>query len=368
MKNVLKTIVGIPVAAAGFAIAFSTPLLAIPSIAVSLYASKMARDGVVGNSIKNSFFMISKNKKINMGTKEEPKNIKVDLLSQDLMTPLNRFINARKNVSLNKNTTTELYLLEALNAFQQLETSDKYYGTRSQSATYMLLRKMVKEGYISDLEKTSAGTSKLRIEKLAFGAKTEDKYGNIIPNKEHDMYNIIFKRTNKPLDYEALKEILSASKINIEDLQYKVDKKGIYNFNGLYTKECTERKKEETKLDRQQKLERRRQKEENDLEKLNQNKNLTTIITSKDEVEKKDALIDELGVLLKTKEFDNAHNELSASISNDNKKNDYDELGVRVKKDNINNLDIERKKEEIRKMLDNQTNDDLINENSVKRM
>lgn len=176
-----------------------SPLLSI----IPLYISVQSIfDGVTGNYIKDSCFMVYKNKKI----KVNDKKVKVNMLMQkniDLVKMFKLIFKKDKRAS---------FINEAYKMFEQLPQIKNNeiikYGCQSHSITYNLLKSLEKNGYIQNLEKELVGKKTLLIEEIAMGIKPTFK--------KRKVYNMCFELTNKKINKEAFLELSNKREENYE--------------------------------------------------------------------------------------------------------------------------------------------------------
>jgi len=174
----------------------------VPPIIVAMVipAAKLAND-IEGNTIKKSIFSV---------------NSKGVIRQQALAKPL-RFISL-----LAAKDKQEAFFNEATNMFLELPRDNKkgdqiVYSTKSQSLTLFLLRKLKNAGYIEGLEFHKASKSRLITEKITFGN------AKAVNNKEHQMFDIKFKLTDKERTREGLEEI----KAQLESMKLASEEKGM---------------------------------------------------------------------------------------------------------------------------------------------
>lgn len=203
-----KTVTGTVGIIGSMASMTSNPAFIIPGAGILTPSVKLLQDGITGNMVKDSSFIIHRNQKMVInGT-----ILKVDMLTQSLPDSL--------KVKLETNKF-QAFSLQAINAFQQLPVQrngvDIAYGTKSQKMTKMMLEVLEKNGYIKDLQIEGAGKSNLAMERLFMGVKND---------KPADMYNMTFKLTDKKIDSESFDKLKKKLRIDDSDYITKVDKNG----------------------------------------------------------------------------------------------------------------------------------------------
>lgn len=160
-------------------------LLSIPLLAI--YSSKLGNN-LMGNQIKDSLFIVTKNGKIEQSVLSNPK----------------KMIKMMKS-----NNKLKTFKEEALNMFLQLERNDnhnnvKTYYTISHSITLNLLKQLEKDGHIENLNYVKTKKSRLILERLLTF--------NLTNLKKHQMYKISFelaekkKNENNQLSTENIKK------------------------------------------------------------------------------------------------------------------------------------------------------------------
>lgn len=151
-------------------------------------------DGITGNFVKKSCFMITKEITI----KFQKRKMKVDMIEGNPC----RFFKTLK-LSLKKDKTNN-FVNEAYNLFKQLPQTRNNeiitYACVSHAYTYNLLKKLKENGYINRLEYEEKNKSRLITEELAMGK---------IPTfKERQMKSIIFTLTSKKITDDDFKRIM----------------------------------------------------------------------------------------------------------------------------------------------------------------
>jgi len=247
----LKTVVGIAGMFVSASLLFTAPIL-IPAGLLLMYPSiKIANNGLNGNYIKNSSFIVAQNKKLN---KNKPG--KVDIIGQDLFA-VSRMIEARKDPERQR-----FFVIETIKTFEQLKREKNgkpiEYGFTSQAYTLRLIKTMQKLGYVDITfnEKSEKKKKNLILERLAFGVKAS--------KKKRQLYDVAFTLTDKKFDSRAMDEVLNSLPMDFSNYDKSYTKKGhtIYKINKSVAKPL----KEETPLDVV--------KEENNITELNMRKGL----------------------------------------------------------------------------------------------
>lgn len=172
-------------------------------------------DGISGNFIKNSCFMITRENEI----KFKYRKIKVDLIQGNICR-LFKTLKLCFKKDKSKNFINEVY-----NLFKQLPQTRNNeiitYACTSHAYTYNLLKKLKENGYINILDYEKVNTHRLITEELAMGK---------IPTlKKKQMSNIIFTLTDKKLNDEDFNRLIdnkeNSKNIQIENVVSKNNKK-----------------------------------------------------------------------------------------------------------------------------------------------
>ena len=185
IKNVTSRagkIVGYSLATFGSAIiALSNPWLTIPSLAVGAYTAQKLLNNTVYKSYKDLIFISKKNNG----------NIKIfqDALRPDILREVSKLNNIEK---------AGFMQLQAIIGLSKFDSKDKNgdsitYETDSHGFVRKTFKALEDLGYIENYEEQYKKDTNLIVPRLAFGNIKD------IPNKVQ-MYNIKFKRTNKPID------------------------------------------------------------------------------------------------------------------------------------------------------------------------
>lgn len=218
--RILKTIFGITGMFVSAMLLFTTPILIPAGLALMYPSIKIANDGINGNYIKNSSFVVSQNKKLSKNKKE-----KVDIIGQDLFA-VNRMLAARKDPEKQR-----FFVIETIKTFEQLKKErdgkEIEYGFTSQAYTLRLIKTMQKLGYVDITfnEKSTKNKKNLLLERLALGAKAS--------NKKRQLYDVAFTLTDKKFDSRAIDEVLQSLPMDFSNYDKSYSKKGytLYSIN-----------------------------------------------------------------------------------------------------------------------------------------
>ena len=166
----------------------STIVLPVLLVAgMTIPAGKLKND-IEGSNIKKSIFAVSSKGKITQNALAKPTRL-FSLLS--------------------KKDKNKEFQNETLNMFLELNKTNKkgeviQYNTRSHVLTYRMLMKLQKNGFIENLNREPAGTSRLIAESLGMG-----NFKQLFSGKKTNMYNITFNLTDKERTKEELLSTLS---------------------------------------------------------------------------------------------------------------------------------------------------------------
>ena len=184
-------------------------MLLVPSI-------KAYYNGATGNYIKDSIFIINKNKKM-LG------KYKVNGIYQDAIG-FNKMAESRFD-----DNKQRFFILQCMNMFQQLKKEENNklinYGTKSQGATVYFLKTLERKGYINIIaNEINAKKNSLLFERIFLGLKKRDK--------KITMHNIVFTLSDKKFDRNSTEEMANELKIDTTNY-YKLVKnnKIIYKIN-----------------------------------------------------------------------------------------------------------------------------------------
>lgn len=167
-------------------------------------------DGISGNFIENSIFMVTKKKSM----KFKGNTIKVDMIEGNpcrIRKTLELFLKKDKQNN---------FINESYNLFKQLPQTRNNkiinYGCVSHAYTYNLLKKLKDNGYIDKLDYEEKGKSRLISEELAMGKKPTFK--------KRKMKNIIFTLTDKKINDGDINIIKNKEEKEVKDNLIKENK------------------------------------------------------------------------------------------------------------------------------------------------
>ena len=205
MKHALKFSSGVILSFCSFCLMAIVPYTIPLGLIGFVGASKLIYDGLCQNDIKNSCFIVEKNRDIYLKNEK----YKITNITQNYF-----------HFNFSKKNNKVYFVLQALNLFQQLPQIENdetiLYGCQSQAFVKRLLQILERQGYITNFKSVESDyKSNLGIERFLLGVKSS--------KKKITMYDMIFELTDKKLDASEVPNILKQFGINYLDYNTKID-------------------------------------------------------------------------------------------------------------------------------------------------